>query len=211
MHMNWKVIQPIFALLLALGLSNVTHAAAVDTSPAMEKATFAGGCFWCMESPFRNLAGVSSVRSGYTGGRTVNPSYREVSAGDTGHAEAVQVVFDPSTVTYAQLLEVFWRNVDPTVKDQQFCDIGPQYRSAIFVHGASQRAAAEASLGALQKSNLFKGQTLYTEIVDAGVFYEAEDYHQDYAAKNPSRYKFYRWNCGRDARLEKVWGAAPAH
>ena len=206
------LIQRVFATLIALSGVVVALAAATPAAPAgMEKATFAGGCFWCMEQPFRGLAGVKSVLSGYTGGITVDPGYEAVSSGGTGHAEAVEVVFDPVLISYAKLLEIFWRNVDPTVKDRQFCDSGDQYRSGIFVHSATQRSAAEASIAALRAHPRFNGQTLYTEIVAAGPFYRAEEYHQDYASKNPSRYKFYRWNCGRDARLEEVWGAAPQH
>ncbi len=192
--------------------AGLAHAAATLVAPAgMQKATFAGGCFWCMEQPFRGLAGVQSVLSGYTSGVTVDPSYEAVSSGGTGHAEAVEVLFDPQLISYAKLLEIFWRNIDPTVHDRQFCDAGNQYRSGIYVHSKAQRLAAEASLAALQRHPRFTGQSLYTEIVDATAFYAAEEYHQDYATKNPKRYKYYRWNCGRDARLEKVWGAAPQH
>jgi peptide-methionine (S)-S-oxide reductase len=166
-------------------------------------ATFAGGCFWCMEPPFESLPGVVSVTSGYTGGKKANPSYEEVSDGGTGHAEAVQIAYDPTKVGYDKLLEVFWRNIDPTVADRQFCDVGSQYRSAIFVHDAAQRKAAEASLAKVQQQ---LGVPVKTQIADAGPFYPAEDYHQDYATKNPIRYRYYRSRCGRDARLEEVWG-----
>ena len=172
-------------------------------------ATFAGGCFWCMEPPFEALPGVTSVTSGYTGGTKANPTYEEVSAGGTGHAESVEIVYDPAQVGYEKLLDVFWHNIDPTVADRQFCDVGTQYRSAIFVHDTAQRKAAEASLAAVQKQI---GVPVKTQIVPAGPFYRAEDYHQDYARKNPIRYKYYRWGCGRDARLQEIWGAdAPAH
>jgi len=175
------------------------------------KATFAGGCFWCMEPPYDKLDGVIATTSGYTGGKKVNPTYREVSAGGTGHAEAVQVEYDPKKVSYEKLLDVFWHNVDPTQKDGQFCDHGAQYRTAIFVHDDAQKAAAEASKAALAKSKPFKGD-IVTEIVPASTFYPAEDYHQDYYMKNPVRYKFYRTGCGRDARLQELWGAAaPQH
>jgi peptide-methionine (S)-S-oxide reductase len=167
------------------------------------KATFAGGCFWCMEPPFESLPGVASVTSGYTGGTKASPTYEDVSEGGTGHAEAVEIVFDPAKVSYEKLLDVFWHNIDPTVADRQFCDIGSQYRSAIFVHDPAQRKAAEASLAAVTKQ---LGKPVKTQIADAGPFYVAEDYHQDYATKNPVRYRYYRWGCGRDARLEEVWG-----
>jgi len=186
--------------------------APAPAAPAVTaKATFAGGCFWCMEPPYDKLDGVISTTSGYTGGKKTNPTYAEVSAGGTGHAEAVQVVYDPKKVSYEKLLDVFWHNVDPTQNDGQFCDHGNQYRTAIFVHDDAQKAAAEASKAALAKSKPFKGD-LVTEIVPASTFYPAEDYHQDYYMKNPVRYKFYRNGCGRDARLKELWGAAaPAH
>src|SRR6516162_5078518 len=171
--------------------------------PATAKATFAGGCFWCVEADFDKVPGVVSTTSGYTGGRSANPTYEEVSRGGTGHAEAVEIVYDPAKVSYERLLDVFWHNIDPLVKDRQFCDHGDQYRSAIFYHGAEQRALAEASKAAVQKR--FK-QPIQTAIVPAGAFYKAEEYHQDYYLKNPIRYKFYRFNCGRDARLEELWG-----
>jgi peptide-methionine (S)-S-oxide reductase len=167
------------------------------------RATFAGGCFWCMEPPFEKLPGVVSVTSGYTGGAKQSPSYEEVSAGGTGHTEAVEIVFDPAKVSFEKLLDVFWRNIDPTVADRQFCDVGSQYRSAIFVHDAAQRKAAEASRDAIAKK---LGLPVKTEIAEAGAFYAAEDYHQDYAKKNPVRYRYYRFNCGRDQRLEELWG-----
>ena len=169
----------------------------------MAKATFAGGCFWCMEPPFDALDGVVSTTSGYTGGHTANPTYEQVSAGKTGHAEAVEIVYDPRKVTYARLLEVFWRNIDPLTANAQFCDVGNQYRAGIFVHDATQRKLAEASKDAaaqrLQKP-------IVTEITAASQFWPAEEYHQDYYKKNPIRYKFYRSSCGRDRRLEAIWG-----
>jgi len=172
-------------------------------------ATFAGGCFWCMEPPFEALPGVISVTSGYTGGAKPDPSYEEVSAGGTGHAEAVEIVYDPSQVSFEKLLDVFWRNIDPTVAGRQFCDVGSQYRSALFVHDAAQRKAAEDSLAAVQKK---LSVPVKTEIAVAGPFFRAEDYHQDYYKKNPIRYRYYRAGCGRDARLEEIWGKdAPAH
>jgi peptide-methionine (S)-S-oxide reductase len=173
-------------------------------------ATFAGGCFWCMEPPFDELDGVLSTISGYTGGSTVDPTYQEVSAGGTGHAEVVQVTYDPAKVTYEQLLDVFWPNIDPLDAGGQFCDRGDSYRTGIFVHGEEQRRLAEESKQALTDSRRF-AQPIVTEIVDAGPFYPAEDYHQDYYQTNPVRYKFYRWNCGRDQRLTELWGDAPTH
>jgi peptide-methionine (S)-S-oxide reductase len=166
-------------------------------------ATFAGGCFWCTEADFDKVPGVISTTSGYTGGRVASPSYTQVSAGGTGHAEAVEVVYDPHMVSYDELLSYFWHHVDPTVKDRQFCDVGEQYRTAIFVHDDEQRRLAEASKKRVEAE---LKQPIYTEIVPAGPFYKAEDYHQDFYQKNPTKYKFYRWNCGRDQRLEQLWG-----
>jgi len=171
--------------------------------PPMARATFAGGCFWCMEPPFEKIAGVASVTSGYTGGQKVNPSYEEVSAGQTGHAESVEIVYDPARVTYAQLLDVFWHNVDPTQGDGQFCDHGNQYRTAIFYHDAEQKRLAEESREKVQ-ARLQK--PVVTEIVAASRFYPAEEYHQDFYKKNPVRYKFYKFSCGRAQRLEELWG-----
>jgi peptide-methionine (S)-S-oxide reductase len=172
-------------------------------------ATFAGGCFWCMEPPFEALPGVLSVSSGYTGGTEKDPSYEQVSGGGTGHAEAVEIVYDPAKVGFEALLDVFWRNVDPTAADRQFCDVGSQYRSAIFVHDAAQRKAAEASLIAVRTR---LGVPVATQIAQAGPFYRAEEYHQDYYKKNPIRYRYYRYGCGRDERLEEIWGEeAPGH
>ena len=170
-------------------------------------AIFAGGCFWCMEPPFDKLPGVFSTTSGYVGGHVANPTYEQVSAGGTGHAEAVQVEYDPGKVSYAKLLDVFWHNIDPVAVDRQFCDAGAQYRSAIFPVDDEQRRLAEASKQKWQSSGRFD-RPIATEIVAATMFYPAEDYHQDYYEKNPVRYKFYRFSCGRDGRLEEVWGAA---
>lgn len=177
---------------------SMMSAAAVDT------AVFAGGCFWCMEPPYDKLDGVLSTTSGYTAGSTVNPTYEQVSAGSTGHTEAIQVVFDPARVTYDRLLLLFWRNIDPFAKNQQFCDRGSQYRSGIYPRTASQQAAAEASLRTVAARF---SQPIATEIVAATPFYAAEEYHQDYYMKNPVRYKFYRASCGRDGRLEEIWGS----
>ena len=176
----------------------------------LAKATFAGGCFWCMEPPFDELEGVVATTSGYTGGSVPNPSYEQVSYGGTGHLEAVEVAYDPAKISYEKLLEVFWSNVDPTDAGGQFCDRGDQYKTAVFFHDEEQRRLAEASKQALEGSGRFE-QPIVTEIVEAGPFYPAEDYHQDYYEKNPVRYKFYRWNCGRDQRLAELWGGQPTH
>jgi len=170
----------------------------------LAKATFAGGCFWCLEHPYDELEGVVSTTVGYTGGQKENPTYEEVSAGTTGHAESIEILFDPQKISYQKLLEVFWRNIDPTAKDAQFCDHGSQYRSAIFYHDEEQRRLAEESKQALLDSGKF--QTVETEIVPASTFWKAEDYHQDYYLKNPIRYKIYRYGCGRDRRLKELWG-----
>ena len=179
-------------------------------STELATATFAGGCFWCMEPPFDKLDGVVSTTSGYTGGHKRSPTYKEVSAGGTGHAEAVQVVYDPRKISYAQLLDVFWHNIDPITPDRQFCDVGNQYRSAIFVHDEMQRRIAEQSKKELNTAGRFE-QPIVTQIVPTSEFYAAEDYHQDYYRKNPVRYKFYRYRCGRDKRLEELWGKTTAH
>jgi peptide-methionine (S)-S-oxide reductase len=175
-----------------------------------EKATFAGGCFWCMEAPFDKLPGVVSVTSGYTGGNMKNPTYKQVSAGGTGHAEAVQIVYDPARIGYTKLLDVFWHNTDPTVNDRQFCDVGAQYRPGIFYHSEEQRLLALKSKEALEKSKPFKGP-IVTEVTKAGEFYPAEEYHQHYYKKNPIRYRYYRNGCGRDQRLKELWGDAGGH
>ena len=176
-----------------------------DKSAALATATFAGGCFWCMEAPFDALDGVVETISGYTGGGLKNPSYEAVSAGGTGHAEAVQVIYDPARIDYSTLLKAFWRNIDPTVSDRQFCDAGNQYRSAIFYHDQTQQRLAEESKAQLEKSKPFEGPIL-TEITAFTEFYPAEDYHQNYYQRNPLRYRYYRFACGRDQRLEQLWG-----
>jgi peptide-methionine (S)-S-oxide reductase len=191
---------------LALTLLAWTLAAPVAAAEERAVATFAGGCFWCVEADFDKVAGVITTISGYTGGKVVNPTYHQVSAGGTGHAEAVEIVYDPTKVSYQKLLEVFWHNHDPLAKDRQFCDRGDQYRPAIFYHNEEQRKLAEESRKAVQAK--FAPRLVQTEIVPAGQFYKAEDYHQDYHTKNPIRYKFYRYNCGRDQRLEELWGKA---
>lgn len=181
------------------------------TNPAVaqeiEVATFAGGCFWCMEHPFDVLPGVISTTSGYTGGHTDHPTYEQVSSGATGHAESIQVRFDPKRISYKQLLDVYWHNSDPTTPNRQFCDVGTQYRPAIFYHSEAQRLTAEASKAALMKDKRFDG-AIVTEIVPAGRFWPAEEYHQNYYLKNPIRYKWYRFNCRRDQRLQQLWGTA---
>jgi peptide-methionine (S)-S-oxide reductase len=186
---------------LCLGLAG--HAWAATEARAV--ATFAGGCFWCMEPPYDELEGVLSTTSGYMGGHTANPTYETISTGRTGHAEVVQVAYDPRKITYERLLEVFWRNIDPLTPNAQFCDHGSQYRSAIFTHDAEQRRLAEASKQALAASGRFP-TPIVTEIAAAGPFYPAEEYHQDYYKKNPIRYKYYRSTCGRDDRLLGLWG-----
>jgi peptide-methionine (S)-S-oxide reductase len=173
--------------------------------PPLAVATFAGGCFWCMEGPFEKLAGVRSVTSGYTGGHKKSPTYEEVSSGTTGHAESVEILYDASDVSYERLLDVFWHNIDPLTPNAQFCDHGSQYRSAIFYHDDAQRAAAEASKRRIEQSGRFK-QPIVTEIVAATTFYPAEEYHQDFYKKNPVRYHGYRTSCGRDRRLRQLWG-----
>lgn len=202
------VTAVLVAALSFLTYSPATAQKAAPAKPAaasqgLAKATFAGGCFWCMEPPFDKLPGVVSTTSGYTGGTKKNPTYEEVSSGTTGHTEAVQVVYDPAKVSYEKLLQVFWHNIDPTVRNRQFCDIGEQYRSGIFYHDEQQRKLAQATKAAIEKE---KGWRVHTEITAASTFYPAEEYHQDYYEKNPIRYKFYRGGCGRDARLEDLWG-----
>jgi peptide-methionine (S)-S-oxide reductase len=171
----------------------------------LEKATFAMGCFWCSEEAFEKVSGVTEVISGYTGGKVKNPSYEQVSSGRTGHTEAVQVTYDPAKVSYEKLLETFWLNHDPTVKDRQFCDSGSQYRPEIFYHTEEQKRLAEASKAKWEKDKPFR-QPILTPITPAGEFYPAEDYHQDYYKKNPLQYRFYVTGCGRYARLDSLWG-----
>ena len=194
-----------------MGLSVIIIASTnVMAATNLEKATFAGGCFWCMEHPFDEIPGVVSVTSGYTGGHKKNPTYEEVSAGGSGHAESVQIVYDPSKVTYERLLNVFWHNIDPTAKDRQFCDSGYQYRSAIFYHNDKQHRLALQSKALLEKNKTFK-EPVVTEVVQAIEFYPAENYHQHYYKKNPIRYKYYRSGCGRDQKLKELWGNAVGH
>ena len=203
--MKTYMLVAMVAVALAAGFA-LSEGSEKPPGARFENAIFAGGCFWCMEPPFDKLEGVISVTSGYTGGHKENPTYEEVSEGTTGHAEAVRIVFNPTKITYAQLLDVFWHNIDPTVQNQQFCDVGTQYRSAIFYLNEEQKRLAEGSKTALEKSGRFKGP-IYTEITPASRFYPAEEYHQKYYKKNPVRYHFYRYNCGRDERLKELWGA----
>jgi len=199
-----RLLFAVAFVLASLGFASAQMAPLPKPGPGQAVATFAGGCFWCVESDFDHVPGVISTTSGYIGGAVKNPTYHQVSAGGTGHAESVEIIYDPKKVSYAKLLDYFWRHVDPTVKDRQFCDVGNQYRTAIFVHGAEQKKLAEASK---KKVEAELKTPIYTEIVDAGTFYPAEVYHQDYYKKNPTKYKFYRWNCGRDQRIKQIWGA----
>jgi peptide-methionine (S)-S-oxide reductase len=193
-----------FVGMLDTGAARVPAVAPVSQveGPGQSTATFASGCFWCTEADFDKVAGVLSTTSGYTGGEVPNPTYEQVSSGGTGHAEAVRVVFDPSVVTYEQLLETFWRNVDPFVAHRQFCDVGTQYRPVIFVHDEGQRAAAEASKARMEQ--LFV-EPILVAIAPAEAFYPAEAYHQDYYQRNSAQYRFYRFGCGRDRRLQEIW------
>jgi len=171
-----------------------------------EIATLAGGCFWCVESDFEKVDGVISVVSGYTGGKEHNPTYQQVSSGRTGHTEAVQIVFDPEKVSYKKLIDMFWKTIDPTTPNRQFCDVGSQYRSEIFYHSDEQKQIAEETKRTINESGILPAQ-IVTAVTKAGEFYPAEDYHQNYYKKNPVRYKFYRYNCGRDKRLQELWGS----
>jgi len=208
---SFRVLLSMLAGAAAFTLVTVVAAQAPKPAPAgASVATFAGGCFWCMEQPYDKLDGVISTTSGYMGGKARNPTYEEVSGGGTGHAEVVQVVYDPKKVSYEKLLEVYWHNVDPTVKDRQFCDSGNQYRTTIFVHTDEQRKQAENSKALLAMTKPFK-DPIVTPVVTATEFWPAEDYHQDYYLKNPVRYSYYRTGCGRDARLKALWGSAAAH
>jgi peptide-methionine (S)-S-oxide reductase len=202
--MNARMKAMLAAGLLIAAAARAEAPAAPAAVPAgAATAIFAGGCFWCVEKDFEKLQGVIEVESGYTAGKTPNPSYEQVSSGSTGHAEAVRVIYDPKTVSYPQLVDYFWRHIDPTVKDRQFCDVGTQYRSGIYWANEAERKVAEASRDALIKSGKFKA--IYTELAPASTFWLAETYHQDYYKKNPLRYNYYRKSCGRDARVEEVW------
>jgi peptide-methionine (S)-S-oxide reductase len=217
--MNAKIALRLAAACIAVSLGMAMTArsqtpAAVSapaaTPAATAKAVFAGGCFWCVESDFDKVDGVLSTTSGYTGGNTANPTYEQVSSKRTGHAEVVEIVFDPAKVSYEKLVEHFWRTIDPTTKDRQFCDAGSPYRSAIFAQDATQLQIANASRQALEKTKPFK-EPIVTEVLMGGPFYPAEAYHQDYYKKNPVRYTYYRTSCGRDARLKQLWGDQAVH
>ncbi|MFV0421396.1 peptide-methionine (S)-S-oxide reductase MsrA [Oleidesulfovibrio sp.] len=204
-----SVITAAFALQLCIASLAVAGQALPESPPpGLAYATFAGGCFWCMESPYDKTEGVVETIAGYTGGHVNSPTYKQVSAGSTGHYEALRVVYDPQKVSYRKLVDIFWRNVDPYDSSGQFCDKGEQYRAAIFWHTPSQKADAEASIKDLLYTKRLT-QKPATELLEAQTFWPAEEYHQDYYTKNPLRYKFYRYNCGRDARLKEVWGEAP--
>ncbi|MCS6915224.1 MAG: peptide-methionine (S)-S-oxide reductase MsrA [Myxococcota bacterium] len=198
------IVLPTVAL---LALSTPLLSLAISPR-AVGRATFGGGCFWCMEADFEKVPGVVAVVSGYAGGHKKNPTYEEVSTGQTGHVEVVQILYDPDRISYEQLLEVYWRNTDPTTPDRQFCDVGSQYRPVIFYHNETQRRAAEASKQALSKTKPFAAP-IVTQILPLQSFYPAEDYHQDFYRKNPERYQAYRARCGRDQRLQELWGRAP--
>jgi len=199
-----RKIYTIAGILAALGFIGNLEAE-TKMNEKLEKATFAGGCFWCMEPPFDKTKGVLDTISGYAGGLKENPTYEEVVAGGTGHTETVQVSYDPSVVSYKELLDIFWRNIDPTTKDAQFVDVGAQYRSEIFYHNEEQKKLAEESKEDLAKNGPFD-KPIVTEITPLGQFWPAEEYHQDYYKKNPIRYKYYRYGSGRDQFLKKVWG-----
>jgi peptide-methionine (S)-S-oxide reductase len=190
---------------LFIGLCLMCSLNDVLAEPKRAEATFAGGCFWCMQPPFDKLDGVLDTVVGYAGGQEKNPTYEQVSSGTTGHTEAMRVVYDPQKISYQELLRVFWHNIDPLVANRQFCDAGTQYRSEIFAHDDDQLTAAQESLAEIEKSKRFE-QPIKTKISRLTSFYPAEDYHQDYYKKNPLRYKYYRYMCGRDARLAELWG-----
>jgi peptide-methionine (S)-S-oxide reductase len=201
---RWELTLLFAVLMFAWsGSSSLAPGNASDPA-ATAKAYFAGGCFWCMEEAFEKVDGVIEAVSGYMGGTVKNPSYEEVSSGRTGHAESVEVRYDPAKVTYTQLLEAFWRNVDPVTPNAQFCDHGSQYRAAIFYQGDEQKRLAEESKSAIEQSKRF-AQPIVTEVVAASEFYPAEEYHQDFYKKNPIRYKYYKFSCGRAQRLEALW------
>ncbi len=199
-----RIVMLVGGIVFLVGANGMAvQTTTVTASAKFATAILAGGCFWCVEADFDKLPGVVETESGYTGGQTNNPTYEQVSRGGTGHTEAVRITYDPAKVTYEKLLDYFWRHIDPTVKDRQFCDSGNQYRAAIFYQGDVQKRAAGDSRAQLEKSGRF--QKIYTEVVPAGVFYPAEEYHQDYYRKNPIRYKYYRASCRRDARVKEVW------
>jgi peptide-methionine (S)-S-oxide reductase len=196
------------ALLLLCGGLMVAPACSAADDAGLDRATFAGGCFWCMEPPFDKIDGVVSTTSGYAGGEEEDPTYEQVSRGDTGHAEVVQILYDPARVSYEQLLEVFWRNIDPTTEDRQFCDWGAQYRTGIYFHDQEQGRLAEATKKKIEESGRLDSP-IVTEITELTAFYPAEEYHQDFYKKNPVHYQRYRAGCGRDDTLRRIWGQAP--
>lgn len=202
--MNLKTYIVFSLPLICCSVVLFTFNVSLSRQDNLAKAVFAGGCFWCMEHPYDEIDGVKSTISGYIGGHKKNPTYEEVSSGETGHTEAVQITYDPEKVSYKELLDIFWHNIDPTVKNRQFCDVGSQYRSGIYYLDEEQKKLAEESKEELVKSKRFKN--IHTEIEPASVFYPAEEYHQDYYIKNPIRYRLYRYGCGRDKRLEELWG-----
>jgi peptide-methionine (S)-S-oxide reductase len=205
-----SLIRTLFTLVSLVAGSHLLaqQTANAPAAPAQTAtAIFAGGCFWCVEADFEKLSGVLAAESGYIAGKTANPTYQQVSAGGTDHTEAVRITYDPAKVSYASLLDHFWKNIDPTVKDRQFCDIGDQYRSGIYYQNDMEKNAIEASKAAILKAGRVK--KIHTEIAPATVFYPAEEYHQDYYKKNPLRYKYYRQSCGRDQRLVEIWGQKP--
>ena len=201
--------KPILMLSIALLIiaAGLAHAADSKEKKQTAIATFAGGCFWCMEVPFDDVKGVLSTTSGYTGGQKKNPTYHEVGEGKTGHCESIQIEYDPAKVTYETLLQVYWHNIDPTTGDRQFCDWGNQYRPEIFYHNDEQKKLAEASKAEVEK----KFGTVAVKITPASVFYPAEEYHQDFYIKDPDQYHQYRTGCGRDRRLKELWGDAAGH
>ncbi len=206
-YIRYVVMMGLIIMAGGNSIGEMNDSSAMPGNGPKAKAIFAGGCFWCVEEAFEKVEGVVSVTSGYIGGETPNPTYKQVSAGGTGYAEAVEIVYDPDQVTYNQLLDVFWKNIDPTTPDQQFCDKGDQYRSAIFYLDESQMRLAEESKKRVEQTKTF-AEPVVTEITMATKFYLAEDYHQDFYKRNPVRYKFYKWNCGRAQRLEELWGTA---
>jgi peptide-methionine (S)-S-oxide reductase len=202
---TWAIPVLLAVLGIVAGEQSTVHEGQAAESGTMAKAYFAGGCFWCMEEAFEKVDGVLDVLSGYMGGSVKNPSYEDVSAGRTGHAESVEVRYDPRKLTYPQLLEVFWRNVDPVTPEAQFCDHGNQYRAAIFYQGEEEKRLAEESKRAIEQSKRFS-TPIAPQVTAASEFYPAEEYHQDFYKKNPFRYKYYKFTCGRAQRLEALWG-----
>jgi peptide-methionine (S)-S-oxide reductase len=200
---GWSALRAVALIASFAAMVSAVSAQAAGTA----RAVFAGGCFWCVESDFDKLEGVLSTTSGYTGGTTAHPTYEQVSAKNTGHAEAVEIVYDPKKLSYQKLLDHYWRSIDPTTRNAQFCDHGSPYRTAIFAQDDAQLQAARASLSAVERTKPFK-EPIVTEIVKGGTFYPAEEYHQDYYKKNPIRYQYYRTACGRDARIKQLWGSS---